>query len=378
MKIKLLFFIESLEFGGAEKSLVSLLKYLDYTKYNVEVCTLREDGALKHFLPKEVTYHHKELNFGLVGKLRFRFNKQFNSKRHNAQHFWKAFKSSIPNQENEYDIAIGWGQGFATYYVGSKVNAKRKIAWVNTNYDDAGYVFKFDAEIYEGFDIINCVSPFVVKVLMKYISTKKLTHITNIIDYEEVIQKSKLKCPIKFSTDVFNIVSVGRLAKPKAFEYCLTAAEILKKKGMTFHWYIVGEGNERNFLENIRQELNLEKEITFTGLQNNPYSFIQQADLYVQTSVFEGLGRTLIEASMLHKPIVTTDFESAFDLVEQNRTGFITPKKSEKIAEAITKLYTDKDLYNNMIKNLNSKSRITSSEVVAIFDELTFKLLPNG
>lgn len=375
MKIKLLFFIESLEHGGAEKSLMSLLQHLDYSKYDVEVGALKKEGALKNLLPPEVKFLHINLYFGLLGKIKFGLLKQFASKRHNAQHFWKAFKNSIPKHCDTYDVAIAWGQGFTTYYLAEKIISKIKIAWVNTNYDEAGYIYAHDADIYKIYDRINGVSPFAVEILAKYIDAKKLIQITDIIDSEEVIKKSTLKCSTSFSSNVFNIVSVGRLAKPKAFELSIHAARILKEKGMKFHWYIVGDGSESVFLENRRKEADLENEITFTGTQDNPYAFIQQANLYVQTSRFEGLGRTLIEAAVLNKPIVTTDFDTAFTLVDQNQTGIITPKEPEAIAEAIFKLYNDKDTYAQMVENLKSKSRISAEQVVEEFDGLLQELL---
>ncbi|WP_313504611.1 glycosyltransferase [Kaistella carnis] len=372
--IKVLFFIESLEHGGAEKSLLSLLHHLDYSKYEVEVVALKKNGALQYLLPPSVTFNHLDLKFGLIGKLKFRMFKNILSKRHNAQFFWKAFKNEIPNHPKTYDIAIGWGQGFATYYVAEKVNAHRKIAWINTNYDEAGYVFAHDRSIYEKYDKINGVSVFAVEVMSKYIADHKLTQITNVIDEDEVTQKSKMECPLSFNPDLFNIVSVGRLAKPKAFEISLKAAKILKDQKVNFHWYIIGDGSERAFLENVREKLGLVNEITFVGFEKNPYSFMQQANLYVQTSLFEGLGRTLIEASILRKPIVTTDFDTAYGLVDQYKTGIITPKEPQAIATAIYKLYTEKNTYLRMVENLESHSRIATDNVIKQFDALLKEL----
>ena len=372
---RILFFIESLEHGGAEKSLLSLLKHLDYSKYDVELFTLKKEGALKDLIPSDVTFRHMDLVFGIMGKIKFKIFRFFLSKRHNAQFFWKAFKNDIPTYAQSYDVAIGWGQGFATYFVAEKVNAKKKAAWINTNYDEAGYIFDHDASIYKKYDKINGISPFVIKLMSKYIEAQKLIQITNIIDEDEVKLKSKQKCAVNFHSDVFNIVSVGRLEKPKGFEIALKAAKILKDRKVDFHWYIVGDGTERAYLENISKELALQHVITFVGFDTNPYTFMQQSDLYVQTSHFEGLGRTLIEAAILKKPIVTTDFDTAFDLVEQDKTGIITTKEPEAIAAAIYKLYSEKDIYLKMLENLESYSRITADKVVLQFDTMVEQLI---
>lgn len=372
--IKLLFFIESLEHGGAEKSLLSLLHHLDYSKYEVDVLALKKDGALQYLLPPEVNFNHLDLKFGLTSKLKFRIFKKLLPQRHNAQYFWKAFKNDIPTYPKSYDVAEGWGQGFATYYVAEKVKAAKKIASVNTNYDEAGYVFEYDKPIYDKIDKVNGVSQFAVEVMSKYLDRKKLVQINNVIDEKEVLEKSKLECPVTFDPRQFNIVSVGRLAKPKAFELSVKSAKILKDKEVTFHWYIVGDGSERVFLENLRRELFLENEITLVGFDNNPYSFMQQADLYVQTSRFEGLGRTLIEAAILKKPIVTTDFDTAYGLVDQYETGIITAKEPTAIADAIYKLYSERDLYWNMVENLQSNLRLSSDSIIKKFDSLIEEL----
>ncbi len=370
MKIKVLFFIESLNFGGAEKSFLSLINHLDPEKYDLDVLVIRGNGALEKNLPNFVNYRSINPVYSPLSRLKYLLFRKFYTKRHNAQHFWKAFKNEFQPYTKDYDLAISWGQGFATYFVAEKINAKKKLAWVNIDYEKAGYVFKHDKEIYNRFDFVNGVSPFVNDVMAKYINKEKLIQIPNIIDVKDVLNKSTEKCPVAFDKGKFNIVSLGRLAKQKAFELSLEAAQHLKHKEINFHWYIVGDGSERKMLENMRRELNIENEVTFTGFQHNPYSFVQQSDLYVQTSIFEGLGRTLIEATMLNKPIVTTDFETAFSLVDQNQTGIITPKKPKEIADAIYKLYNEKDTYGNMIENLKSKSRISADAVVFQFDNL--------
>ncbi|KIA82876.1 hypothetical protein OA84_04715 [Kaistella solincola] len=372
--IKILFFIESLEHGGAEKSLVTLLKHLDFSKYEIEISTIKKEGALKNQLPPEVTFTHMKFNFSMISKLKFQLYKKFLTKRHNAQYFWKAYQSDIPASQKTYDVAVGWGQGFATYYVAEKVPAKKKIAWVNTNYDEAGYIFSHDEPLYSTYDKINGVSSFAVDIMRNYIDGDKLIQINNIIDEAEVLAKSKLKCPIEFDNTIFNIVSVGRLAKPKAFEISLQAAKLLKDRKVKFQWYIVGDGSEREFLETLRRDLSVENEITFVGFDTNPYTYMQQADLYVQTSRFEGLGRTLIEAAILKKPIVVTDFDTAFSLVDQYKTGIITQKDPAAVADAIYKLYENRHLYLKMVSALDSRAENRADSVTKKFDDLIVDL----
>lgn len=376
MKKKIVFFVESLHCGGAERSLLSLLKNLNPSRYDIQVLVLNKGGEFEEFLPSFVTYKKVDIKFGFLGRLKFKLFQKLLPKRHNAQFFWKAFNSSIPQYLEEFDVAVGWGQGFATYFIAEKIKAKRKLAWVNTDYAKAGYKSQYDQEIYSKYDKVVGISDFVKNSMEAFIPADKVITIPNIIDVDDVEERAQetIKENLKKS-DKMIIVSVGRLAKPKAFDLAIKAANVLKNKGVDFIWYIIGEGGKRDYLQSLINEYELNEHLTLLGFRSNPYPYIKQADLYVQTSIFEGLGRTLIEATMLHKPIVTTDFETAFDLVDQRKTGMITSKNPEDIAAAIFEIYENEDLYQEMKKNQAFSSRISATHVVEQFDDMVEELL---
>ena len=376
MKRKIVFFVESLHCGGAERSLLSLLKNLNPSRYDIQVLVLNMGGAFEEFLPSFVTYNKVDIKFGFLGRSKFKLFQKLLPKRHNAQYFWKAFNSSIPQYSEEFDIAVGWGQGFATYFTAEKIKAKRKLAWVNTDYAKAGYKSQYDQEIYSKYDKVVGISDFVKNSMEAFIPADKVITIPNIIDVDDVEERAKerIKENLK-KNEEFVIVSVGRLAKPKAFDLAIKAASVIKTKGVNFVWYIIGEGGEREYLQSLIEEYDLKDHFTLLGFRSNPYPYIKQSDLYVQTSIFEGLGRTLIEATMLHIPIVTTDFETAFDLVDENKTGLITAKNPKDIASAIIELYQNEDLYQKMKKNQASIKRISATQVVEQFDDMVESLL---
>lgn len=379
MKKKIVFFVESLHCGGAERSLLSLLNNLDSSKYDIYLLVLNKGGEFEEFLPSFVIYNKVNIKFTLLGRLKFKLFKKLLPKRHNAQFFWKAFNSSIPQYSESFDIAVGWGQGFATYFTAEKIKAKRKLAWVNTDYAKAGYKSQYDQEIYSKYDKVVGISDFVKNSMEVFIPTEKVVTIPNIIDVDDVEKRANKPISENLKKNYkMLIVSVGRLAKPKAFDLAIKAANILKDKGVDFIWYIIGEGSEREYLQSLIDQYELKQHFTLLGFRSNPYPYINQADLYVQTSIFEGLGRTLIEAAMLHKPIVTTDFETAYDLVDQDKTGMITPKAPEAIAAAIFKIYQNEDLYQEMKKNQASSTRISAAHVVEQFDDVVEELLSNS
>ena len=354
---KILFFVESLHCGGAERSLLSLLNNMDYIGYDVHLMVIRKGGEFEQFVPKHLTIESIDFNSSLKVRIQFKIARllNFNKKNHNAQLFWNSVKNEIPIVEEEFDVAIAWGQGFATYFVAERVNADKKIAWVNTDYQKAGYNWKKDLTIYEKFDKVVGISEFVKESMQKFIAPNKVISIRNIIDEDDIKLRAQGSVSITYDKKNFSIVSIGRLAKAKGFELAVRAAKILTDTGFNFRWYIIGEGNERAYLEKLIKENSLENKFILLGFRDNPYPYIKMCDIYVQTSHFEGLGRTLIEASILNKPIVTTNFPTAYSILEQDKTGIITVMNSKSIADGIKKIITDLDFKNYLIKNLEEQ-----------------------
>jgi len=353
---KIVFFVESMHCGGAERSLLSLLNNIDVTKYQIDLLVIKSGGEFEKFIPTGIAYKSIHLKFSLLDRIRFFIKKKRYKNYHKAQIFWESVEKSHKAYPQEYDVAIAWGQGFATYYVSKKIRAIKKYAWINIDYDKAGYKFDLDKDKYAAFDKIVGVSEFVRDAMKKYVHESKLLCIRNIIDREDILVRATE--PIKEITNCscLNIVSIGRLAKQKAFHLSILAAKHLLEKHVNFKWYIVGEGAERDSLLNLIKEKGLTGYVELLGFRDNPYPYIAKGDIYVQTSLFEGLGRTLIEAAILCKPIVSTNFPTAYELVEDGQTGFVTEMNAEAIAEKILLLHMDKKRYHQMVDRLSMKT----------------------
>ena len=132
-KKKIVFFVDSLHCGGAERSLLSLLSNLDPDKYNIDLLVIRKGGEFEKFIPEWIKYKSLDLNFSLIGRVKYKLLRILNYKVHNAQLFWRSFKNEIKTYEETYDIAVGWGQGFATYFTAEKIKAKRKYLQLYLN-----------------------------------------------------------------------------------------------------------------------------------------------------------------------------------------------------------------------------------------------------
>ena len=331
MKKDLLFVIDSLECAGAEKSLVTLLSLIDYTEYSVDLMLFAHGGDLEELVPKEVTilkpfsfYEYSKLSLGkaiLVSLRNFEWKSLYSrvlfstkiykkkyKNREIARIYWESVSKVIENNSKKYDIAISYAQGVPTFYVASKVKAKRKYAWVNVSYrlDDKNK--EFQKQYYDLYDQIIAVSDSTKEIFVETFPeySNKMKVIYDINNPDLINQMSNLENITFDQYTGLKILTIGRLANQKGYEFALEACKRLKDRGIDFKWYVLGKGPLKNEIEKKIQEYNLQNHFILLGVKNNPYPYIKNADLYVQTSRFEGFGLAIAEARMLNIPVVTT------------------------------------------------------------------------
>ncbi|WP_158250437.1 glycosyltransferase [Aquimarina sp. I32.4] len=362
-KKNILFVIESLQCGGAEKSLVTLLQNIDFDKVNVDLLVTSK-GVFEKFVPKEVTIivkdHFTETNrlINTINRIRYSFLRKINKakKYHTAQLYWKSFGKSISKNHKKYDISIAYNQGFATYYVASKVSADKKITWLNTDYSRAGYNISFDYQYYSKFEKVVCVSKENELSLQEVVfkSDKKLdTIIIKDISDVELIRKMSLEVINFDNNNQTTILTVGRLAKAKGLHMAIEACKALLEAKYNIKWYVIGDGPERDNLEELIKGFKMQEKFILLGYKENPYPYIKSCDVYVQTSLFEGLGLTVIEASLLQKAIVTTNFPTASSIINHNKTGLICEMTPHAIAKNIEKYLNNKEFKSEVTMNLS-------------------------
>ena len=164
------------------------------------------------------------------------------------------------------------------------------------------------------------------------------------------------------------LLTVARLEKIKGYDLLVRAASRLKKEGLEFKWFIIGEGTERDRINSLCQQYHLEHEIILLGQKTNPYVYMKRCDIYVQTSRNEGLGLTVIEAKILEKPIVCTNFSTASSLIEDKEDGLLCNIDEKDIALKILELIRDKELYTMILRNLQVQQKFdTKKEIDKIY-----------
>lgn len=352
MKKKLVFFAYNLDIGGIEKSLVNLLKRLDYNKYDVTLILEKKEGKFLKDIDKKVNvveYKVSNCRFVLFRKI-YNFLKRY---------FW-----SLRNK-NKFDFSCC----YATYsLMGSKLS---KIASRNSSiyvHSDYSYVYK-DSDSFKNFFLNRGIGDF-RKIFFvsnesknnflkefKNLESKSLV-LNNFIDDKSIISLANEKVDYK-KKDGLLFVFVGRLdeSSKRVSKLLYLIKELNNKEKIKVNLLVVGDGPDKDeYLEYVKNN-SLESLVTFVGSKSNPYPYIKLADYLILTSLYEGFPVVYLEALLLKKRIITTiDSSDEFIKISSGYGSIIS--KDEK----------------QMVKDVKNILSITDSKVKSIdFDVMNNK-----
>lgn len=378
MKKRVLFVIPAMNIGGAEKSLIELSKVINYNQYSVDLLLLESGGVLLDKIDKRMNVLYADdytryLLKGFKESIKYLFQKKkikdickrflltvknrYNKTHNIAYIMWKLFKDSIAKYTEEYDIAIAYLQGISEYYVIDKTTAGKKILWMHTsfsahsenNYTEKQYIDKFDR--------IVCVSKESKNDFVDLFPSKESSTdvFYNIVNQQEINTLADSEKPVLPNKGKFNIVSVGRLHNAKGYDISISAFKKIFSENPETRFYIIGDGPEKEKLEKIITDNNLNEVCYLLGSMVNPYPYIKEADLILQASRYEGYCIVLAEAKALYKPILSTDFFGAKEQLSDGETGKIVECNSEKIAHACKELILNKSELDRFSKNLKKQ-----------------------
>lgn len=365
MKKSVLFIIDSLTCGGAEKSLISLLPLLDYSKIDVDLMMVNKGGVFMCYVPEQVRIVDFPNPKGLLTEIclvGFRIVRRLYPNRHGAEMRWQTMSYAYKELDKTYDVAIAYQQGFPTYYLSEKVKATKKFAWVNIDLEKAGYRSAFNRPFYDKMDRVVPVSDRLCEMLKvsNYVNSEKLYTIFDILNVDLIKMMSHVRVQVKTDSRDLIIVTVGRMVAQKGYDLAVEVAKILKAKNISFKWYFVGDGGKRSEIERMISDYGLEKDIVLIGMTPNPYPFMAMADIYVQTSKFEGFGLTLNEARILNKPVISTNFPVVYNQIRDGENGLICEMKAESIAEKVILLASNLKLKEKLIDATKAEVNTTS------------------
>lgn len=254
-----------------------------------------------------------------------------------------------------YDTVVAMQEGIVTHLV-SRVKGY-KVAWIHSDYDKYFAIVGQDEErIYAQFDQIICVSEYTRRVFVeRYPALYNKCHaVHNMLHSETIINMANdtNSIDVRFNPRQFCIVSIGRLSPVKQFDIIPSLAAALRAAGCQFHWYIIGEGEEKAHIVKMIQKFQVSDIVILLGQQNNPYPYIKASNLLVCTSASEACPLVINEARILHVPVVSTDFGSAPEFIEEGYNGRIASR--ENIQDAIKEMICNQAAYQKIKDNISS------------------------
>ena len=377
----ILFVIDSLFIGGAEKSLIALLYQLNPQKYEIHLWIRCRGGELEALLPKDVvvipspyySFLEKKLyRFSLLTfSVAFRILRYVGIKKHSAETLWKCTGWATKVPADHYDVAIAYQQGLPTYLVTKKIHAKKRIVWDNTNLQAAGYDVCYNGRFYAQANHIVTVSQRLQTLMTSsYPQYREKIHcVYDILSPSFIQQQALFENPITEIEGII-IVTVGRLEHYKQYTLAVETARILRDKAISFQWYFVGEGSEKPHLESLINEYGLQEHVILVGKQLNPYPYVFRCDVYVQTSSFEGFGLSIAEAKILGKPVISTNFDAVHDQLRHEVNGLIAEMTAESVADNIIRLIEDEPLRQRIVKNVKAEKNTTAETEIKKVERL--------
>lgn len=391
---KILIFSQAMEIGGAERALLSLLEAIDTTQYKVDLFLMRHQGELMDMIPQKISLLPEDKRYSslgvplidaikggnfdialgrIVGKFKtklFVSKNQINNEKAIADLYSHKFLvSCLPMiSDYEYDVAISFLAPH--YFIDKNIKAKKKLAWIHTDYSTIELDVKSELAMWSKFDNIVSISDDVTRAFLSTFPSleNKIVKIENILSKDFIEEQANLfNAENEMTDDSVNLLSIGRFCEAKNFDNVPEIASIIKSKGIDFRWYIIGYGADESLIKSKITQYNMEDTVIILGKKENPYPYIKACDVYVQPSRYEGKCVAVREAQLLNKPVVITNYASSKSQLQDGFDGVIVPMDNQGCADGIVKVIDDKDLQNQLIENTKKTDYSNSKEIEKLY-----------
>ena len=358
----------AMELGGAERVLLGLLEALDKDRYEVDLFLMRHRGELLKDIPEgvrllpEISQYaclavpiREVLQKGRLDMAYGRFIAKRKAKRTRRalgitgendvelEYSHKFTKKYMPPVSGKtYDLAVS----FLTphYYVAEKVRAKKKIAWIHTDYSVVAVDRESELKMWAAYDKIVSISDQVTDAFVQTFPELKekvimLPHFIP-VEYIKRLSEAGTAPEMEKRGDEIRLLSIGRFCVQKNFDNVPDICRRLRERGLHVKWYLIGYGAEEIIRQKIK-EAGMQEHVVILGKKENPYPYIKACDLYVQPSRYEGRSVCVIEAQILGKPVVITRYPTSGSQLRDGVDGVIVPQDNEGCAMGIARLLED-------------------------------------
>ena len=376
--------------GGTEKALLSFIDSLADKGVSVTLVLLEEGGALFKEIPdwvsveiisdfekvKPIIYDpplvlikNSISQFKLASAIKH-LARYVNIKITDRWYINYIEALKLISSSHEADIAIAYAgpSDFISYYIHKRVKANRKIQWIHFDVREMVFKTNFGEKYYQHFDDIFCVSKNAQlvfdKMFPKY--ANKTSVFKNIVSKNQLEKSAIIGDTYRDDFDGIRILTLGRLSKEKGQLMIPNVVKQLKEKGFNFRWYLIGDGQLYSELLEQIKKLEISTELILLGAKNNPYRFVKDCDVYVQSSYHEGYCLTVHEAKIFNRPVVVTKVASASNLITHNEDGLIVEISEEGIYNGVKRLLEEKLLREKFAQNILSQETVNEIDKLVV------------
>lgn len=397
MKARIFIAMHYMEIGGAETALIGLLNALDPNRVDVDLFLYDHRGEMMQFIPEWINLLPQIPKYSVLerpivelvkrgfwgiaaGRLWAKYISKVAYKRsgstlENNGGLDKMSKCTTPllpkiNPSMTYDLAIS----FLTPHriVAEKVKAKKKIAWIHTDYTRVWVDAEDELKVWQKYDYVASISGDVTNTFLQVFPSlaPKIVEIENILSPSFVRKRAELQNVDKEirHEGTITLLSVGRFSDAKNYDNVPDICKrLINETKLNIKWYIIGYGGDEALIRQKIKEAGMEEHVILLGKRSNPYPYIKACDIYVQPSRYEGKSVTVREAQMLCKPVVVTNYPTAPSQIRSGIDGVIVPMDNEGCAHGLAEVICDKPLQERIIAHLKTHDYGNESEVEKIY-----------
>lgn len=338
MKKRLLIHNGSISIGGQEKMLVEFLKALSPEKYEVLLLIEQNIGDGKSYIeeiPKWIRYSF------LTSQ---NFSRSLEKSRHSKNPLKRAWYSFLLREKKRRatreiqkyldfsDIIIDYNMGLLRNLHKLNLEGKILVGWSHAGNGEPPKS-KQKRENQERYDYIVTINERMKRGFEKNTTHPKIEKLYNFMGLENIVEKSE----VEIAEDFRYILSVGSLTENKNQSLLIDVfSELKKEQNIPEKLVLIGEGKERESLENKIKNLGMEKEIFLLGARLNPYNYIKRAELYIVTSKEEGFSLTTLEAMALKTMVIATKTDGTREILgEDSKYGKLVENNKEELKKEI-------------------------------------------
>ena len=346
--------------GGVEKVMEDLVLSLPKKEYQITLAAFFDEKKVaKETFPSIVKYYQLRQAY-----------KGDNYPRRSVRHIFCALRrrffqkvAQVWFSLQNFDVIIAMKEGSCMELL-SKVRAKKRIAWVHTDFETFywtdGMFSSKEAErlCMAQYDHVICVTNVVAESVKKVVGDPgNLCVRYNPINYENIRTRAQERCALTKTTDGPLFVSVGRLAYPKNYAMLIEACKELSET-YAFELWIIGDGPDREELQNMIDSDEI-KCVKLLGNKSNPFPYLQQADVFVSSSLSESYGLAIQEAMTLGIPVIAVSCPAIVESMDE-RFGLLTEPAKESMKNAMEQFLVDPEKIIECRRNIHEYYAVNS------------------